>query len=297
MRVLIVGASGFNGRRLGARLVENGHWVRGLVRDPSRAPTGLHDVVVGDVATGDGLEAAMRGVDLAYYFVHSLDSSDQDDRDRAAARHFVAAARAAELARAVFFTTLPNPPGADAPLYQRNRLVVENELLAGLPGMTAVRAGMVLGARSRGMRPYLQLVQRAPVIPMGPWRRHRIAVVDSDTVTECLVEAGTSRHPLGRVVDIPASAEPTHEELVGSLMHALRVAKPIVRLPWSNPALDAFLTSRFTDDSFHFSRHLASINRYDYVVDPGRAAPYAHVTPLPLEAALRRMVESEFVGS
>ncbi len=54
----------------------------------------------------------------------------------------------------------------------------------------------------------------------------------------------------------------------------------------STPTLDAFLTSRFTDDSLHFSRHLASINRFDYLVDPARTQPFAHITPLPLGAAL-----------
>ncbi|MCX5046671.1 NAD(P)H-binding protein [Aldersonia sp. NBC_00410] len=286
MKILIVGASGYNGSRVAAQLVEQGHWVRGFVRDPRRAPAGLHDVVVGDVTTGAGLPEALTDIDVAYYFVHSLDSPDQDDRDLAAARHFVSAATASALPRGVFFTTLRAPDCTTTPLYQRNRLTVEHELLAGIPGMTAVRAGMVLGDQSRGMRPYLQLIRRAPVIPMGPWRRHRMAVVDITTTTACLVYAGTNPAPVGRTVDVPASGEPTHEQLVRAIMDTLNNHKPIVRMPWSTPTLDAFLTSRFTDDSFHFSRHLASINRFDYVVDPTRAKPFAHITPLPLQAAL-----------
>lgn len=292
MRALIVGASGYNGGLVAARLVEQGHWVRGMVRDPGRAPTILDEVVVGDVATGRGLVEALTGVDVAYYFVHSLDASDQDDRDLAAAHHFVTAAQAVKLRRGVFFTTLSVPEGVKPPRYQRNRLAVERVLLDGIPEMTAVRAGMVLGEKSRGMRPYLQLAQRAPFIPMGPWRHHRMAVVDIITTTECLVRAGTSDQTLGRVVEIPPSAEPTHEELLTEVMRAVGRHRRIVRLPWSNPTLDAFLTSRFTDDSFHFSRHLASINRYDYVVDPSRSAALGDVTPLPLREALELAISS-----
>ncbi|MGB7239543.1 MAG: NAD(P)H-binding protein [Rhodococcus sp. (in: high G+C Gram-positive bacteria)] len=290
MNVLIVGASGYNGARVARRLTAQGHRVRGLVRDRSRAPRDLDDVVIGDVSTGGGLTEALADIDVAYYFVHSLDATDQDDRDFAAARHFVTAARATGLARGVFFTTLTAPAGVAPPRYQHNRIMVENELLDGIPGMTAVRAGMVLGARSRGMRPYLQLVQRAPFIPMGPWRHRRMAVVDIDTTTDCLIEAGTSDQPLGRIVDIPASAEPTHEELLRAIMKALGTYRPIVRLPWSNPTVDALLTSLFTDDSFHFSRHLASINRYDYVVNKAQSAPFQHVTALPLDDALQLTV-------
>ena len=292
MRVVIVGASGYNGRLVAARLVEQGHWVRGLVRDPRRAPRVLDEVVVGDVATGHGLVEALTGVDVAYYFVHSLDATDQDDRDLAAAHHFVTAAEEVGLRRGVFFTTLSVPEGVEPPRYQRNRLAVERVLLKGIPEMTAVRAGMVLGTNSRGMRPYLQLAERAPFIPMGPWRRHRMAVVDIITTTDCLVRAGTSAQPLGRVVEIPASAEPTHEELLTEVMRAVGRDRRIVRLRWSNPTIEAFLTSRFTDDSFHFSRHLASINRYDYVVTPHRSTVFSDITPLPLRNALELALSS-----
>lgn len=285
-----MGASGYNGNRLAARLREQGHWVRGFVRDIRRAPAGLDHIVVGDVSTGVGLSEAVAGVDAAYYFVHSLDSTDQDNRDLAAARQFAYAANSSALPRCVFFSTLPVPHGASAPLYQRNRLAVERELLS-LPGTVVVRAGMVLGNQSRGMRPYLQLIRRAPLIPMGPWRRHRMAVVDIDTTTECLVHAGTSPEQIGRIVDIPASGQPTHEQLMRAIMDALNLHRPIVKVPWNTPTLDAFLTSRFTDDSFHFSRHLASINQFDYLVDPVRAQPFAHIAPRPLQVALDMAVD------
>lgn len=287
MRILIVGASGHNGAAVARELRTQGHHVSGLVRDPARAPDCLDTVHVGDAVTGAGLTEATAGADIAYYFVHSLDARGQDDRDLRAARSFASAAADAGVRRGVFFTTLPPPRAVAPPRYQRNRQAVEAALAARLPELTVVRAGMVIGSRSRGLRPYVQLVRRAPVIPLGPWRRHKMAVVDTETVTTCLARAGTDPRSLGPVVDVPASAEPTHEELVRAVMRALQVRKPILRLPWSSPQLDALLTSRFTDDSYRFSRHLASINSFDYVVDPARTAPFADVTPQHLDDALR----------
>src|SRR5258707_1016793 len=110
MRALIVGASGYNGGNAAKRLAADGYTVRGLVRDPARAPAGLDEVVCGDVVTGEGLHRALEGVDVACYFVHALDARhDTDSRDERAARAFVRAAQDTQLSRGVFFTTLAAP--------------------------------------------------------------------------------------------------------------------------------------------------------------------------------------------
>ncbi|MEU8900540.1 NAD(P)H-binding protein [Nocardia sp. NPDC048505] len=288
-RTLIVGASGYNGSNLARRLALGGHMVRGLVRDRTRAVPGLDDVVTGDVVTGAGLDRALDGIDVAFYFVHALDSAEgTDERDIRAAHRFVRAATASGLARAVFFTMLAPPPGAEVPRYQRNRLAVERILRAGLPGMSALRAGMVLGPGSRAPLPYLRLVQRAPVLPLGPWRTNRVAVLDAATVTECLYRVGTRDEFAGRSVDAPASAQPTHEELVRGLIDVLglRRRRMIVRTPFDSARVDARLIATLTGQSYEFCRYLLSGNRFDYIVDPARAAPFDDITPAPLRDCL-----------
>ncbi|MBF6330614.1 NAD(P)H-binding protein [Nocardia transvalensis] len=294
MKALIVGASGYNGGLVARRLADQGHTVRGLVRDPARATPGLDEIVRGDVVSGEGLVEALTGVDVAFYFVHALNASDRrtDERDRQAAHQFVLAARATELPRGVFFTTLAAPAGVEQPVYQRNRLVVEEILLRGMRGMTAVRAGMVLGAGSRGLLPYLRLAQRLPVIPLGPWRTNHIAVIDPGTTVDTLITAGTRRRLAGRSLDAPACAEPTHEQLLRAVVEALRLRRLIVPLPIATPRADAALTAAVTGDSYQFCRYLASANQYDYVVDPTRSRPFAHLTPPPLSEALRQAVSA-----
>ena len=70
-RVLLTGATGYVGGRLLPTLLERGHDVRALSRDPSRAtlPEGV-DVVAGDVVQGTGLDEALEGVEVALYLVH-----------------------------------------------------------------------------------------------------------------------------------------------------------------------------------------------------------------------------------
>jgi uncharacterized protein YbjT (DUF2867 family) len=76
VRCLVTGATGYIGGRLVPSLLERGHIVRCLARDPSklRDLPWIDDVEVvrGDVLDEDGLFDAMRDVDVVYYLVHSL---------------------------------------------------------------------------------------------------------------------------------------------------------------------------------------------------------------------------------
>ena len=71
MRALVTGAGGFIGGKLCARLIRDGHYVRGLIRQPSQADQlrkqGI-DPVIGDLLAPDTLHAATQGIDTLFHF-------------------------------------------------------------------------------------------------------------------------------------------------------------------------------------------------------------------------------------
>src|SRR5919112_351942 len=100
MRVLVTGITGYIGAALAPQLQAAGHHVRGYARSAERVErTGLRpdSLVVGDAVAGTGLDAALDGVECAYYLIHSMEgaAASFEDQELRAARQFGQAAAAA----------------------------------------------------------------------------------------------------------------------------------------------------------------------------------------------------------
>ncbi|MBN2470364.1 MAG: NAD(P)H-binding protein, partial [Anaerolineae bacterium] len=107
MRVLVTGATGYIGGRLVPRLLEAGHAVRVLARDPDRLQgrpwLAQVEVARGDVLQAETLPPAMAGIDAACYLIHSMgDTADFHERDLTAARNFAEAARAEAVGQIIY---------------------------------------------------------------------------------------------------------------------------------------------------------------------------------------------------
>ena len=239
MRVLVTGASGAIGGDLVPRLVARGHAVHALARTPSRVKAvGLEEVVRGDVVTGEGLAAAVSGADIAYYLVHSMEpavdgSSPFAERERLGAGNFAAAARRAGVRRVVYLGG-PVPQGGGTSAHLASRLAVEQLLLDAAPQAVALRASIVISARSRSFRFLVRLVERVRVMPLPAWRVHRTRPIDGRDVLAFLVAAGESEAVAGALsLDIAGPDLLTYAEMIERIRDALLLGRPRLDLPFT----------------------------------------------------------------
>jgi uncharacterized protein YbjT (DUF2867 family) len=240
MNVLVTGVTGAIGAGLAPRLVGAGHRVRGFARDPARvAVEGLDAVVRGDAVTGAGLDEALDGIEVAYFLIHSMEAAAQTDgggfaeRDRRAAAEFARAARAAGVRRVVYLGGLVPRARAVSP-HLASRLEVEESLLGAAPEGVALRASIVVGARSRSFRFLVRLVERVPVMPLPDWRGHRTAPIDARDVMAYLVAAGTSPAVDGALsLDIAGPEVMTYASMIERIRDAMLLGRPRLDLPLS----------------------------------------------------------------
>jgi uncharacterized protein YbjT (DUF2867 family) len=230
MKTLVTGASGYVGGALVPRLLAAGHQVRAFARDPSRVRADV-EVVRGDAVTGAGLEEALRGIDVAYYLIHSLEAGADgfQTRERRAAENFATAARAAGGGRIVYLGGLL-PRGRDASPHLASRAEVEATLLAAVPDSVALRASIVIGAHSRSFRFLVRLVERMPVVPLPAWRRYRTQPIDGRDVLAFLVAAATTKAAAGISLDIGGPEVLTYGQMIERIRDALLVGRPTLGL-------------------------------------------------------------------
>ncbi len=226
-----MGASGSIGAALIPRLAREGHELRAFARHPARVGAEL-PVVRGDAVTGAGLDAALEGIDVAYFLIHSMEGADDGfaSREQVAAERFVAAAQAAGVRRVVYLGGLV-PDVAVASRHLTSRLEVERILLAGLPEAVALRASMVIGARSRSFRFLVRLVERLPLMALPAWQGHRTQPIDGRDVTAFLAAAATTPHAGGGLsLDIAGPDVLTYGQMIRRIADLLLLRRPTIAL-------------------------------------------------------------------
>ena len=110
-----------------------------------------------------------------------------------------------------------------------SREAVESILLEAVPDSLALRASIVIGARSRSFRLLVRLVERMPVLTLPAWQRFRTQPIDQRDVI-AMLRAGASTKISGEVLEVGGPDVLTYGEMLERIAEAMLVARPALRL-------------------------------------------------------------------
>ncbi|MEX1141210.1 MAG: NAD(P)H-binding protein [Thermoleophilaceae bacterium] len=290
---LVTGATGYVGGRLVERLLAEARPVRALTREPARVePRPGLEAVRGDLLDGAGLEAALDGCSVAYYLVHSMEgapaAADFAARDRRAAETFAAAAATAGVERVVYLGGLAPETGVPSP-HIRSRLEVERILLAAGPPATALRASIVIGARSSSFRILVRLVERLLVLPLPAWRAHRTQPIAERDAIEMLARTASIPETAGRSLDIAGRDVVSYGDMIERIADHMGVGRVPLDLGVSLTPPASVIVSAVSGEPLELVRPLMESLEHDLLPRDAKVAWELYgVGPLGLDRAIER---------
>jgi uncharacterized protein YbjT (DUF2867 family) len=239
--VLVIGATGFVGRTVCSRLIEDGFHVRAMTRHVGQA-----DVVLGhlkdiEIVRGDALEAgsiirAMEGQDTIVFLATSLTSAvlerPVDELDKRMSANLIRACSVPNPPRIIYLSWICDPERAKSS-YIETQLAREKEIVnSGLP-YAIFRAPVVIGRWGLFFRLTQTVITRLPVLwlpknvstPCQP-----IYVGDVANYISALI---TEPPKANKIYEIAGNDVLSYYDMIDLFIAALGTSKLMVPLPLS----------------------------------------------------------------
>ena len=297
LTILVTGATGYVGGRLVPRLLEAGHRVRCLVRDPSRLEgrpwRDRVEVVRGDLLEGaEGLGTAMRGIDLAYYMVHSMAAgANFGDRDTRAARAFAEAAARAGVRRIVYLGGLGSAQEHLSPHLASRQETGRMLRESGVP-VTEFRAAVIVGSGSISFEMIRCLAERLPVMICPRWVMTHVQPIAIRNVLDYLVAAIDCPGSAGRIIEIGGADVLTYADMMKGYARARGLRRVILKVPILSPRISSYWVHLVTPIPRSIAQALIRGLSNEVVVrDDAARRLFPSIVPMDYASALRLALE------
>lgn len=294
-RILVTGATGYVGGRLLPLLEARGYRVRCLARRPEtlrgRVAPGT-EIAAGDVLERRSLDAALEGVDAAYYLVHSMGADAFEEADRAAAGTFGAAARDAGVGRIIYLGGLGDDREALS-THLRSRQEVGRILReSGVPTIE-FRASIVIGSGSLSFEMIRSLVERLPVMITPRWVRVMAQPIAIDDLLEYLLAALDVPLPQSRIYEIGGADQVCYADIMRAYARQTGLRVRMLSVPVLTPWLSSLWLGLVTPLYARVGRKLVESIIHPTIVRSPAAAQTFGIRPVGVDEAIRRALANE----
>ncbi len=251
--IAVAGATGFVGSHLIEQL-RGAYDVVGLTRS-ARPPSPGATWRECDLFSATSTQAALRGVDVAFYLVHSMMPSsrlfqgDFHDTDLLLADNFAKACAQQGVKQIVYLGGLV-PPSGFVSQHLASRLEVEGVLQSADIPVTCLRAGMVVGPGGSSFEILRSLVSRLPWMVLPKWTKSSGQAIFLDDVVAVLAASLEDPALVGGTFDVVNGESLCYEDLLRDTAAALGKRRRMVPVPIASTGFSKRWVQLFSGASY-----------------------------------------------
>jgi len=291
MKILLTGANGYIGARLIPALLEKGHHVVCLVRDPKlfeKQSTYASQVtlVTGDLLRNRSLEALPADIDAAYYLVNALpQTSGFAGLEALSAENFVQAINQTTCKQIISLSEIDDHLG-EAGL---SRLHVEEILRQADAAITILKSTMIVGHGSIALELMDGLTKKSPIIIASNWAKAQEQPIATCNVIEYLAGCLLNEATFNSEFHISGPEILTFKQMLLTYGEVIRQRKvKIMTVPQVSAALSSYWLNYLTPISFSHAKTLVENLKFDLV---SRDNTIERIIPLQLQSLKEALLQ------
>ena len=244
MKILLTGANGYIGKRLLPLLLDAGHEVVCIVRDKDRFHPDINslskiEIIQADLLDRESLNKIPKDVQVAYYLVHSMSTSnDYFLKEQNCAINFREALINTAVKQVIYLSGIVNKKLLSEHLKSRNN--VELELGKGHFKLTTLRAGIIIGSGSASFEIIRDLVEKLPMMITPIWLNTKCQPIGVGDVLKFLIGVILNEKTFDKNYDIGGPDILTYKEMLLGYASIRKLKRTIFVIPVMTPRLSSY---------------------------------------------------------
>jgi uncharacterized protein YbjT (DUF2867 family) len=271
MKILLTGSTGYIGKRLLPHLLEAGHKVVCLVRDPRRFQSRYSEnnnieLIKADLLDKKSLENIPTDIDIAYYLAHSMGSSGKDfaELEERSAKNFVASIDKTNVKQIIYLSGIISTE-AKLSKHLSSRLNVEKILQSAKANTTILRAAIIIGSGSGSFEIIRDLAEKLPLMVTPKWLKTKCQPIAVKNVLEYLIGVINQLKAFNQIFDIGGPDVLTYKEMLLGYAEVRGLKRFIITVPVLTPRLSSYWLYFVTSTNFALARSLVESMKNEVV--------------------------------
>ena len=291
--ILVTGATGFIGKKLVERLSKTGYKITAMSRTKHQNSENVK-FVAADALEFDTLSDSFRGIETAFYLLHSMEGSKKEwakfaDREKVQAQNFLKAAKNAGVKRIIYLGGLVNE-SLELSTHMQSRHEVGKILASGDIPVTELRASVIVGAEGGSYAMLRYLVERLPLMVCPRWVKSTTQPIAVENVVDYLVGVMKNPSTTGKIFEIGGPDRMTYEQLMRLYSSIINRNLNIMQIPFLTPRLSSYWIDLVTPVKASLARPLVDSLVHDSYVKDNSIEEYV---PIKLKHMTESIVEAK----